>query len=126
MLPKDYIRMKLTGEIGTDASDASSSCLMDERRREWAWDIIGRFHLRREIFPDIHEAWEISGQITANCAGETGLRRGIPVVYGCGDQPAQGLGNGQIKEGDVICNIGTGGQISAYSAVDRYDPKLRL
>ncbi len=126
MLPKDYIRMKLTGEIGTDASDASSSCLMDERRREWAWDIIDRFHLRREIFPDIHEAWETAGQITANCAGETGLCRGIPVVYGCGDQPAQGLGNGQIKEGDVICNIGTGGQISAYSAADRYDPKLRL
>lgn len=126
MLPKDYIRMKLTGMIGTDASDASSSCLAVEKRREWAWDIIDRFHLRREIFPEIHEAWEIAGQVTDDCAKETGLPAGIPVVYGSGDQPAQGIGNGQIREGDVICNIGTGGQISTYSETDRYDPKLRL
>ena len=126
MLPKDFIRLKLTGCVGTDASDASASCLGATSRRDWAWEIIDRFGLRREIFPPVHEATEIAGHTTAVCAAQTGLKEGIPVVFGSADQPAQGIGNGQITEGTVICNIGTGGQISAYSAEAKYDPQLRI
>lgn len=126
LLPKDYIRFRMTGEIGTDASDASSACVADEKKRDWAWEIIDRFGLDRGIFPKVHEATDIAGTVTGECAAVTGLPKGIPVVFGSGDQPAQGLGNGQIREGDAIANIGTGGQISTYFERDAYDPKLRL
>lgn len=126
MMPKDYIRFRMTGEIGTDASDCSSSCLADEKMRDWAWPVIDRFGFDHALFPEVHEAVEIAGHITKACAEETGLPEGLPVVYGSGDQPAQGIGNGQMHEGDAISNIGTGGQISTYFTKDVYDPKLRL
>lgn len=126
LLPKDYIRFRMTGELGTDASDASSSCILDTGKRDWAYDIIERYDIPKDIFPDVHEAEETAGYITAQCACETGLPAGIPVVYGSGDQPAQSIGNGAVQEGLIISNIGTGGQISAYSAADIYDPELRI
>lgn len=124
--PKDYIRFKMTAELGTDASDASSFWGMDAEKREWAWDIIRKFELTEGIFPQVHEAVDVAGEVTGQCARETGLGKGLPVVYGCGDQPAQSIGNGAIREGNVICNIGTGGQISTYSSRDVYDKQLRL
>lgn len=126
LLPKDYLRFRMTGEIGTDASDASSACLCHEKKRDWAWEIIKRMGFPEEIFPKVHEAVELAGGITRSCALETGLREEIPVAYGCGDQPAQSVGNGAVTPGSVICNIGTGGQISVYSPKDFYDPELRL
>lgn len=126
LLPKDYIRMKMTGEIGTDASDASSACIADTGKREWAWDIIRSYELPESIFPPIHEAEEVAGAVTEKCASETGLETGIKVVFGSGDQPAGSIGNGAVREGLLISNIGTGGQISAYSSTDKYDKELRI
>jgi xylulokinase len=125
LCPKDYIRMKMTGKAGVDVVDASSTCLFDTVRREWAWEIIDRFHLPRRIFPPVAESMELAGTITKECAAETGLPQGIPVIYGTGDQPAQSIGNGVVREGALICNIGTGGQISAYSPDPIYDRQLR-
>ncbi|QEY35529.1 xylulokinase [Caproiciproducens galactitolivorans] len=123
--PKDYIRLKMTGNFGTDTSDASASLAFDVGKRDWAWDILKRFELPESIFPACHEATEIAGYITEECAKETGLRAGIPVIYGSGDQPAQSIGNGAVREGLIISNIGTGGQISTYSKKDVYDSGLR-
>lgn len=126
LMPKDYIRYRMTGTFGTDASDASSACILNTGKRKWAFDVIGEFGLPEDIFPDVHEADETAGTVTAACARETGLTEGIPVIYGCGDQPAQSIGNGAVSEGLIISNIGTGGQISAYCSRDVYDPGLRL
>lgn len=126
LMPKDYIRFCMTGEYGTDASDASSSCMFNIGERDWAWEIIRKCGVPQSIFPKVHESTEIAGVITELCALETGLPVGIPVVYGCGDQPAQSIGNGGIAEGILISNIGTGAQISTYSNQDIYDRKLRL
>lgn len=123
--PKDYIRFRLTGKMGTDVTDASATGIYDVGKREWAWDIIQRFGLDRSMFPECHESGETAGYVTAECARLTGLREGIPVIYGCGDQMAQSIGNGVYKEGKLISNIGTGGQVSAYSNHFVSDDKMR-
>lgn len=125
MQPKDYLRLRLTGEAGTDMSDASATGGFDVRKRAWAYDILERLGLDTQKFPQCREATTIAGVVSMRAAKETGLKAGIPVVYGAGDQPAQSIGNGAVREGLVIANIGTGGQIAAYSATDIHDAKLR-
>ena len=123
--PKDYIRYKMTGEIGAEVVDASSTTLFATGERDWAWEVIDRFHLPPQMFPKVHESAYIAGTVTAQCEAQTGLPAGIPVIYGSGDQPAQSIGNGVIGPGRIISNIGTGGQISAFSSRPAYDKKLR-
>lgn len=123
--PKDYIRYKMTREIGAEVVDASSTTLFATGERDWAWEVIDRFHLPPQLFPKVHESADIAGTVTAQCEAQTGLPAGIPVIYGSGDQPAQSIGNGVIGPGRIISNIGTGGQISAFSSRSAYDKKLR-
>ena len=123
--PKDYIRYKMTGEIGAEVVDASSTTLFATGERDWAWEVIDRFHLPPQLFPKVHESADIAGTVTVQCEAQTGLPAGIPVIYGSGDQPAQSIGNGVIGPGRIISNIGTGGQISAFSSRPAYDKKLR-
>ena len=123
--PKDYIRYKMTGEIGAEVVDASSTTLFATGERAWAWEVIDRFHLPPQLFPKVHESADIAGTVTVQCEAQTGLPAGIPVIYGSGDQPAQSIGNGVIGPGRIISNIGTGGQISAFSSRPAYDKKLR-
>ena len=123
--PKDYIRYKMTGEIGAEVVDASSTTLFATGERDWAWEVIDRFRLPPQMFPKVHESADIAGTVTAQCEAQTGLPAGIPVIYGSGDQPAQSIGNGVIGPGRIISNIGTGGQISAFSSRPAYDKKLR-
>lgn len=125
MLPKDYIRMKITGEIASDASDASGTAMFDAVQRSWAWPLIERMKLRADIFPDVRESTSIAGAVTAACARETGLPQGAKVVFGAGDQPCYSIGNGIIRPGLVAANIGSSGQVSAYSDVPCRDEHLR-
>ncbi len=125
MMPKDFIRYKMTGKIASDVTDASSTAIFHTAERTWAYDMIREFGLPLEIFPPCGESMEIAGYVTKKCAMECGLKEGIPVVYGAGDQQAQSIGNGICEEGKIICNIGTGGQISTYIKDPIYDKKLR-
>ena len=115
----------MTGEVGTEESDASAALLMDVGKREWAWDVLEILGIRREILPPLGHSWEVAGRVTEKAAKELGIRAGIPVVYGAGDQQAQSIGNGAVREGLLISNIGTGAQVSCYSKKDWYDTKLR-
>ncbi|MEI8200840.1 MAG: xylulokinase [Eubacteriales bacterium] len=126
LMPKDYIRLKITGEFGTDVSDASSATGFDAAKRDWAWDILDKMNLPRSIFPACHESIAIAGTVTRRCSEETGLPEGIPVIYGSGDQPAHSVGTGAVQEGLIVSNIGTGGELSAYSKVDTFDSKMRI
>ena len=125
MLPKDYLRLKMCGQYGTDASDASSAAIFDTAKRDWAWDFIDRLGFPREIFPPCHEAFEIAGEVTASCAAETGLRLGTTVVYGGGDTPMQGVGNGLIGPGTLTANIGTACQLAEILDAPRHDALYR-
>lgn len=125
LMPKDYIRFKITGVLASDVTDASATALFDTAGRNWAWDIIRSFGLPEAIFPVCGESMERAGRVTGECCEECGLKEGIPVIYGSGDQMAQSIGNGVFREGEVISNIGTGGQISACIKEPKYDRRLR-
>lgn len=125
MFPKDYIRYRMCGEIGTEMSDASSGAIFDTKNRQWAWELIDKLGLRREIFPESRESCDIAGKVTKECAVETGLKEGTLIAYGGGDTLMMGVGNGIIVPGILASNIGTACQISG--AFDRpvYDPEFR-
>jgi xylulokinase len=126
LMPKDYIRLKITGELGTDESDASATGIFDVERRLWADDLIARLKLPRSVFPVTNESIEVVGKLTAEAATELGLSPGIPVSAGSSDQPAQGVGNGLIDPPLGSVTIGTGGQVFVPLSQPLLDPKLRL
>jgi xylulokinase len=123
ILPKDYVRLKMTGEISTDPSDAASSAVFDVSTRDWAWPIIRQAGLPESIFPPIRASIAVAGYLRAEAAAALGLRAGIPVATGCGDQPAQAIGNGLIEAGRGSVTTGSGGQI--FIPFER-DPGTRL
>lgn len=126
MLPKDYIKLRLTGRIVTDYSDAAGTTAFDNITRRWAVKLIEALGLREDIFPECLASEAVIGSITEEAALETGLTRGIPVVNGGADQCMQAIGNGIIPDGVFACNIGTGGQISTSVSQPLYDAKLRV
>lgn len=112
LLPKDYLRWRLTGEIATDVSDAAATGLFDIAAQRWSSAIIQTVGISASIFPPILPSHIIAGKLTADAAEVLGLASGIPVVTGCADQPAQALANGVIAPGLASITIGTGGQVS--------------
>jgi len=126
MLPKDFLRFKLTDEPGTDESDAASSGLFDVGQRIWADEVIGRLGLPRSIFPKVHASADVVGPLNPLAAAELGLRHGIPVSAGCADQPAQAVGNGLLDPPLGSVTIGTGGQVFVPLTLPLIDPALRL
>jgi xylulokinase len=126
MLPKDFLRFKLTGELGTDQSDAASSGLFDVGRRVWADEVIGRLGLPRSIFPKVHASADAVGPLIPGAAAELGLPPDIPISAGCADQPAQAMGNGLLDPPLGSVTIGTGGQVFVPSTQPLIDPALRL
>ena len=71
VFPKDYIRYKMCGEIGTDMSDASSGAIFDTKKRDWAWGLIEKLQMPKQIFPECHEAYEAAGTVNKECAEQT-------------------------------------------------------
>lgn len=124
VLPKDYLRYRLTGELGTEITDAASTTLMDIRKGEWSTELMEALGLDRRWFLPIARPYELAGTVSHEAAEQTGLRAGTRVVYGAGDQPAQALGNGLIRAGVATCNIGTSGQICTPTAQPVFNPAL--
>ena len=125
MLPKDYIRFRMCGEIATDVTDASSTGIFDVEKRQWAWELIGKLGLKREMFPFCGESYEQAGCVSSSCSRETGIAEGTPLFLGGGDSMMQLAGNGIIRPGILSCNIGTASQVAC--ALDRpvCDTKFR-
>jgi xylulokinase len=126
LMPKDYIRLKITGELGTDESDASATGIFDVESRTWADDVIARLKLPRSIFPVCCESIEVVGKLTKEAGTQLGLAPDIPVSAGSSDQPAQAVGNGLIDPPLGSVTIGTGGQVFVPLSRPILDPKLRL
>lgn len=126
LLPKDYIRFKLTGELATDVSDASGTGLFNVIRRTWSYDMIWGVGLDPSIVPRAYESNELTGRVSEHAAELTGLAAATPVFAGAGDQAASAIGNGIVEPGTVSCTIGTSGVVFAYLETPAYDPAGRV
>ncbi|MBN8621173.1 MAG: xylulokinase [Anaerolineae bacterium] len=111
ILPKDYVRLKMTGEIASDVSDAAATGLFDITQRDWSSAIIRHAGLPEHIFPAIKSSLAVAGYVQAAAAAELGIPAGTMVVTGCADQPAQAVGNGLIRPGLASVTTGSGGQV---------------
>jgi xylulokinase len=125
LLPKDYIRLRLTGELATDVSDAGGTYLFDVARRVWSEKLLDALGIPQDFMPKAYESPEITGTLMRSTAEELGLKPGIPVVGGAGDQPAGGIGNGIVEEGVVSATIGTSGVVFACTNSVKVDTKCR-
>lgn len=126
LLPKDYVRFRLTGEFAADVSDASGTALYDVVNRRWADPLISKIGVDRSILPEAAESSAVVGAVSESAAKETGLKAGTPVVAGAGDQAASAVGNGIVKSGLVSCTIGTSGVVFSHMDQVAYDPTGRV
>jgi xylulokinase len=111
VLPKDYIRFRLTGSIATDDSDASGTLLFDVRNRRWSEELTRRFGLEPALLPPVLSATDIAGEVSEEAARETGLAQGIPVAVGGSDQSMAAIALGVSRPGVVAVAISTGGTV---------------
>ncbi|MCC6426420.1 MAG: xylulokinase [Phycisphaerales bacterium] len=121
LLPKDFIRLKLTGELATDVGDASGTLAFDTDKRTWSEPVMRRLGLDPAIFPRIHESAAITGRISSWAAKETGLKEGTIVVGGSGDNQAGAVGAGVVSPKLVLATLGTSGVIYAHADQPRRD-----
>jgi xylulokinase len=126
LLPKDYVRYRLTGELATEVSDASGTLLLDGRRRVWSDEMLQALDLPREWLPACYESPVVSGRVTSRAAEATGLPVGLAVAGGGGDQAAQAVGSGIVRDGLVSATIGTSGVVFAHTDELRTEPQGRL
>mgnify|MGYP001174152859 FL=1 len=126
LLPKDYIRFKLTGEYATDLAGASGTLLLNVAERRWSSEVLDALDIPAEWLPPVHEGPQVTGVVSAAAAAETGLRAGTPVVGGGGDQAAQAAGVGAVKPGIIALTVGTSGVVFAPLASYAYEPEGRL
>ena len=126
LLPKDYIRYRLTGTFATEVSDASGTLMLDVANRRWSRELLGKLDIDPALLPTCHESQEVSAQVSELGAKATGLPVGTPVVGGGGDQPAGAVGNGIVRQGVVSATMGTSGVVFAHTDNLGFDPLGRL
>jgi xylulokinase len=126
LLPKDYIRFRLTNEFATEVSDASGTLLLDVRKRQWCRPLLEKLHLDPSLLPPVYESVEVSGTVSRAVAEHLGLPQGVPVVGGGGDQAAGAIGNGIVRRGVVSATMGTSGVVFAHSDDVQIDPLGRV
>jgi len=126
LLPKDYVRFRLTGEFATEVSDASGTALFDIVNRRWSYELADAVGVDRSVLPECFESSDITGTITREVAELTGLVAGTPVVGGGGDQAASAVGNGIVEPGVVSCTLGTSGVVFAHMEQVAWDPAGRV
>lgn len=126
LLPKDYVRFRLTGEFATEVSDASGTLLLDVRKRQWCKTLLGLLQLDPAILPQVYESEEVSGNLSAAAGKLLGLPAGVSVVGGGGDQAAGAVGNGIVRRGVISATMGTSGVVFAHSDTVQFDPHGRL
>jgi xylulokinase len=126
MLPKDYVRFRLTGERAIDVADASGTLMLDVANRRWSREVLQAADISEELLPALYESSDVCGKISAEGAAATGLKPGTPVVAGAGDQAAGAIGMGIVRPGAVSATIGTSGVVFAATDRPALDPKGRL
>lgn len=126
LLPKDYIRLKLTGHPAMDKADGSGTMLFDLKSRDWSSDILAALGIPAEWMPATYEGPQVTGEVSSQAAEATGLNRGTPVVAGGGDQAAGAVGVGAVRPGIVGLTLGTSGVVFATTESCLIEPEGRL
>jgi xylulokinase len=126
MLPKDYVRFRLTGERAVDMADASGTLMLDVAHRRWSNEMLAAAEMDERLLPALFESPDVCGKVSALGAAAAGLKPGMPVVAGAGDQAAGATGMGIVAPGAVSATIGTSGVVFAATDRPALDPKGRL
>jgi xylulokinase len=126
LLPKDYIRYRLTGTFATEVSDASGTLMLDVANRRWSRELLGKLEIDPAVLPPCHESPDVSATVSDLGSKATGVPNGTPVVGGGGDQPAGAVGNGIVRQGVVSATMGTSGVVFAHADQLGFDPRGRL
>jgi xylulokinase len=126
LLPKDYVRFRLTGEFASEMSDASGTLLLDVKNRKWCQPLLDKLEIDKALLPDVYESEVVSGKLSQIAAQALGLPAGIGVVGGGGDQAAGAVGNGIVRDGVISATMGTSGVVFAHSDEVQTDPEGRV
>lgn len=126
LLPKDYVRYKLTGEYAMDKADGAGTALFDLKNRTWSGELLEKLGIDSALFPPTFEGTAFTGQVTSAAAAATGLKAGTPVAAGGGDQAAQAVGVGAVEPGVVALTVGTSGVVFATTPSALIEPEGRL
>jgi xylulokinase len=126
LLPKDYIRFRLTARLVMDKADGSGTMLFDLAKRNWSREILEALNISPEWLPETFEGPQITGEVTDEAASATGLSVGTPVIAGGGDQSAQAVGVGAIEPGILAVTLGTSGVVFATTTSPLVEPQGRL
>jgi xylulokinase len=126
LLPKDYIRYRMTGEYAMEVSDAAGTLCFDVRNRRWSKELLGRLGVPVSWFPRVFESQDVCGRTGAPAAKAMGLAPGTPVVGGGADNTCGAVGNGIIRAGEVMASLGTSGVFFAHSDAVKVDPLMRV
>jgi xylulokinase len=126
LLPKDYLRLRLTGVHAMDKADGAGTLLFDLAARDWSGEVLAALEIPPAWLPPTFEGPQVTGTVTAHAAAATGLRAGTPVVAGGGDQSANAVGVGVVSPGTMALSLGTSGVV--FAATDRplFEPRGRV
>jgi xylulokinase len=126
LLPKDYVRLCLSGDKASDVADSSGTLLFDVQNRRWSDEMLDAMEIDRHLLPDVYESIEVTGSVSKAGAEATGLLEGTPVVAGAGDNAAGAIGMGIVKPGTVSATIGTSGVVFVVTEKPTLDLKGRM
>ena len=126
LLPKDYVRYRLTGQYAMDKADGSGTLLFDLKRRNWSSTVTEALEIPASWLPPTYEGPQVTGGLSSEAAGLTGLQAGTPVMAGGGDQAAQAVGVGAVEPGIVALTLGTSGVVFATTDAAHIEPQGRL
>ncbi|MFL5769506.1 MAG: xylulokinase [Chloroflexota bacterium] len=126
LLPKDYVRLRLTGDYAMDKADGAGTILFDLAARDWSGAVLAALGINPAWLPPTHEGPVVTGSVTSVAAAATGLREGTPVIAGGGDQAANAVGTGAVDEGVVTLSLGTSGVTFATTRQPLIEPAGRV
>lgn len=126
LLPKDYIRFKLSGDYATDYSDASGMLLLDIRNKTWSKEMCDFLDLDPSVLPKLYQSYEVTGKVSPEISKELGFDHEVLIVGGAGDQAAGAVGTGTVKEGVLSVTLGTSGVVFAAHDAFAVDDSMRL
>ena len=126
LLPKDYIRWRMSGEHAIDVADASGTLMLDVSKRRWSLDLLDHVGIDPGLLPQVFESPEVCAQVSNTAAAALGIPAGTPIVAGAGDQAAGAIGMGITRPGAVSATIGTSGVVFAATDRPTTDPRGRL